>query len=227
MSGKTTRATTAKIAVGLIEDDAPYRTYLRTLIEASDAYAVTADAESAEAALAWPARVRPELLLVDVALPGKSGPAAVADFAAKWPGVKIVMLTGRDADEPVLEAIRAGAAGYLLKSSSSSEIIEALEDVRAGGAPMSPAIARRVLTILREPLATAAASAASGELGLLTEREREVLALVADGCADKEICTRLSITRSTVKNHLTAIYDKWRVRSRTQAAVRFVKITGG
>lgn len=232
MSGKATRAA-AKIAVGLVEDDAPYRAYLRTLIEASDAYAVTADAESAEAALAWLARVRPELLLVDVALPGRSGASAIADFAAKWPGVKIVMLTGRDADEPVLEAIRAGAAGYLLKSSSSAEIIEALEDVRAGGAPMSPAIARRVLTLLREPPAAAnasasgAANAAGAELALLTEREREVLALVADGCADKEICTRLGITRSTVKNHLTAIYDKWRVRSRTQAAVRFVRITGG
>lgn len=224
MNGKTTRAS-AKIAVGLVEDDAPYRTYLRTLIEASDAYAVLADAESAEAALAWPARVRPELLLVDVALPGRSGASAIADFAAKWVGVKIVMLTGRDADEPVLEAIRAGAAGYLLKSSSSVEIIEALEDVRAGGAPMSPAIARRVLGLLREPAGPA--NGAGAELALLTEREREVLALVADGCADKEICERLGVTRSTVKNHLTTIYDKWRVRSRTQAAVRFIKITGG
>jgi len=227
MIGKPARA--AKVAVGLVEDDAPYRTYLRTLIEASDTFAVTAEAESAEATLAWPARVRPELLLVDVALPGRNGPAAVADFAAKWSGVKILMLTGRDADEPVLEAIRAGAAGYLLKSSSSAEIIEALDDVLRGGAPMSPAIARRVLGLLREPPAAkaGAANASGPELALLTEREREVLALVADGCADKEICTRLGVTRSTVKNHLTAIYDKWRVRSRTQAAVRFVKITGG
>lgn len=228
MSGKTSGAA-ARIAVGLIEDDAPYRAYLEMLLGGSEAYAVAASAGSAEEALAWTARVRPELLLVDVALPGRSGPAAVADLAAKWPGVKIVMLTGRDADAPVLEAIRAGAAGYLLKSASSAEILEALDDVRAGGAPMSPAIARRVLTLLREPPAADAggASAAGPELALLTEREREVLALVADGCADKEICVRLGVTRSTVKNHLTAIYDKWRVRSRTQAAVRFVKITGG
>jgi len=230
MSGKATRAAT-KIAVGLIEDDAPYRTYLGTLIEASEAYAVAAEADSAEAALAWPARVRPALLLVDVALPGRSGASAIADFAAKWPGVKIVMLTGRDADEPVLEAIRAGAAGYLLKSASSAEILEALDDVRAGGAPMSPAIARRVLALLREP-PPAAVPAAPGpqtgpDLARLTEREREVLALVADGCSDKEICARLGVVRSTVKNHVTALYGKWRVRSRTQAAVRFVKLTGG
>jgi DNA-binding NarL/FixJ family response regulator len=225
MSSKFPRAV-AKVPVGLIEDDAPYRAYLETLLGGSDTYAVAARAGSTEDALAWPAQVRPELLLVDVVLPGRSGPAAVADFSVKWPGVKIVMLTGRDADEPLLEAIRAGASGYLLKGASSTEIIEALDDVRAGGAPMSPAIARRVLGLLRAPGA-GPATAGGGELALLTEREREVLALVAGGDADKEICEKLQITRSTVKNHLTAIYDKWRVRSRTQAAVRFVKITQG
>jgi DNA-binding NarL/FixJ family response regulator len=227
MSGRGQQgASRRKVAIGLVEDDAPYLAYLETLIAGSASYAVAARAGAAEEALAWPAHVRPELLLVDVALPGRSGPAAVADFAAKWPGVRIVMLSGRDADEPVLEAIRAGAAGYLLKSASSSEIIQALDDVRTGGAPMSPAIARRVLGLLREP-AAAAAGGGGMELGRLSEREREVLALVADGLADKEICARLGVTRSTVKNHLTAIYDKWRVRSRTQAAVKFVRITGG
>ncbi len=141
------------------------------------------------------------------------------------------MLSGRDAEEPVLGAIRAGAAGYLLKSASSAEILQALDDVCAGGAPMSPAIARRVLAMLREPppgaSAAAPATKAGAELARLTEREREVLALVADGCADKEICARLGVVRSTVKNHLTAIYGKWRVQSRTQAAVRFVRITRG
>jgi DNA-binding NarL/FixJ family response regulator len=222
MKGPASRPTT-RCAVGLIEDDAPYRAYLETLLTGSETYAVAAGAGSAEEALAWPAAVQPALLLVDVALPGRSGAAGVKDFLARWPRAKAIILTGRDADESVFEAIRAGAAGYLLKSASSGEIIAALDDVRAGGAPMSPAIARRVLSLLREPVA---ANAPDAELARLTEREREVLALVADGCADKEICDRLGVTRSTVKNHLTAIYDKWRVRSRTQAAVRFVKITG-
>jgi DNA-binding NarL/FixJ family response regulator len=215
----------ARIAVGVIEDDVPYRSYLETLLKGSDRYGVAATAGSVETALAWPAGVAPALLLVDVALPGRSGASAVKDFLDRWPAARVIMLTGRDADEPVLEAIRAGAAGYLLKSSASTEIIEALDDVRAGGAPMSPAIARRVLALLREPAAGAASAGA--DLALLSEREREVMALVANGCADKEICDRLGITRSTVKNHLTAIYHKWRVRSRTQAAVRFVKITNG
>jgi DNA-binding NarL/FixJ family response regulator len=224
MSEKKSRPTPRLIDVGVIEDDAPYRSYLATLLAGSGRYALAAEADSAEVALAWPAGVTPALLLVDVMLPGRSGPSAVKELLARWPQVKVVMLTGRDADEPVLEAIRAGAAGYLLKSASSGEIIEALDDVRAGGAPMSPAIACRVLVLLRDP--GASTSGSGGELAQLTEREREVLALVAEGCADKEICTRLGITRSTVKNHLTAIYDKWRVRSRTQAAVRFVKVTG-
>lgn len=213
-----------KTAVGLVEDDVPYRTYLETLLEGSGGYAVVAAANSAEEALQWPAGVSPALLLVDVLLPGRSGATAVKDFLVRWPAAKVIMLTGRDGDEPVLEAVRAGAAGYLLKNTSSSEILEAMDDVVAGGAPMSPAIARRVLALLRGP---SGAGTSEADLALLTEREREVLALVADGRADKEICERLGVTRSTVKNHLTAIYDKWRVRSRTQAALRFVKITGG
>ena len=104
--------------------------------------------------------------------------------------------------------------------------MEGLNDALAGGAPMSPGIARRVLALLREPVKGGGGSGGAKELAQLTERERAVLALVAEGDADKEICTKLGITRSTVKNHLTAIYDKWRVRSRTQAAVRFVKMTG-
>ncbi|MBI3886458.1 MAG: response regulator transcription factor [Opitutae bacterium] len=212
-----------KIGVGLVEDDAPFRAYLGTVLAASGRYALAAEAGSVEAALAWPARRPLAVLLLDIALPGRTGSQAVGDFLAARPALKIVMLTGRDGDEPLLAAIRGGAAGYLLKGASSEEIVEALDDVLAGGAPMSPGIARRVLALLREPEKKAGGEAA---LAALSPREREVLALVAEGCADKEICARLGVTRSTVKNHLTAIYDKWRVRSRTQAALRFVKVTG-
>lgn len=210
------------VAVAIVDDDAPFCAYVGTLLAASERYRLVAKAGAAEEALAWPARVQPAVLLLDVKLPGRAGSAAVRDFLACWPAMKIVMLTGRTGEETLLEAIRAGASGYLLKGASSQEIVEAIDDVLAGGAPMSPTIARRVLALLREPEKKAEAA----ELAALSAREREVLALVADGCADKEICDRLSITRSTVKNHLTAIYDKWRVRSRTQAAVRFVKVAG-
>jgi len=214
-----------RVAVAIVDDDAPYCDYIATLLGATRRYALAGSARSVEEARRWPAHMRPAVLLLDVALPGVAGSKAVADFLAVRPAMKIVMLTGRTEDEPLLEAIRAGAAGYLLKGAGSHDIIEALDDVLAGGAPMSPSIARRVLALLREPSGEKAAlQDGADDLAVLTEREREVLALVADGGADKEICVALGITRSTVKNHLTAIYDKWRVRSRTQAAVRFVKV---
>ena len=213
----------SKIPVALVDDDLPFRSYVATLLAASGRFVVVAEAGSVEEALVWPGRVQPAVLLLDVALPGRAGSKVVGDFLAARPTMKIVMLTGRDGDETLLEAIRAGASGYLLKGSSSTEVVTAVEDVLAGGAPMSPAIAKRVLTLLREPEKKTGAGAA---LAQLSTREREVLALVAEGDADKEICEKLGITRSTVKNHLTAIYDKWRVRSRTQAALRFVKVTG-
>jgi len=220
------KPTKPAVPVALVDDDAPYRDYIGTILDASGRYALAATAGSVEEAMRWPAKAQFAALLLDVALPGVAGSKAVGDFLAARPGLKIVMLTGRHEDEPLLEAIRAGAAGYLLKGSGSQEIVEALDDVLAGGAPMSPSIARRVLALLREPAAGGAAGETAA-LAQLTEREREVLALVADGRADKEICTQLGITRSTVKNHLTAIYDKWRVRSRTAAAVRFVRVTKG
>jgi two-component system nitrate/nitrite response regulator NarL len=227
--------TVSKISVALIDDDAPYRAYVSALIEASGRYALVAQAGSVEEAATWSAKVQPALLLLDVAMPGVQGPAAVGRLLAARTGLKIVMLTGRDADEPLLEAIRAGAVGYLLKGAGSAEIVEALDDAVAGGAPMSPSIAKRVLTLLKDGArgaddgvrgVSAGVGAGAKELAQLTEREREVLARVAAGDADKEICEKLGVTRSTVKNHLTSIYDKWRVRSRTQAAVRFVKVTG-
>lgn len=228
MTGETTNpmALVSKISVALIDDDAPFRAYVTALIEASGRYALVAQAGSFEEAGAWAPKVQPTLLLLDVAMPGVQGPAAVGRLLAARAGLKIVMLTGRDADEPLLEAIRAGAVGYLLKGAGSDAIVEGLDDAVAGGAPMSPMIAQRVLGLLREPEKAGGDKVGARELAQLTEREREVLALVANGDADKEICDKLGITRSTVKNHLTAIYDKWRVRSRTQAAVRFVKVTG-
>ena len=215
------------VLVALVEDDRFFGDYVESVLQSSGRYALCSRARSVEEALAWGARPTPAVLLLDVVLPGKSGSMAVGAFLAKWPAVKIVMLTGQDGDEPLLESIRAGASGYLLKGGGSDAIVEALDDARNGGAPMSPSIARRVLALLREPPAASVTSTkeTAADLRQLTEREREVLALVAQGDADKEICDKLGVTRSTVKNHLTAIYDKWRVRSRTQAAIKFVKVT--
>lgn len=226
--------------VALVEDDVPFRGYVAALVNSSERWRVVLEASSVEEALRGGEKTKPKVLLLDVDLPGGSGAAAVGRFLAAWPGVSVVMLSGLDRDEVVLEAIREGAGGYLRKDAPSDEVLAALDDVVAGGAPMSPVIARRVLALLRGVPAGAVEAeraAAKGRaekrtervsavvsMPLLTPREHEVLALVADGLGDKEIADRLGTAVSTVKNHLANIYGKWRVRSRTEAAVKYANV---
>lgn len=212
--------------VVLIEDDAPFRAYLAGLLRDSGRFQVAAEADSAEAAARWPATLAPALALVDVMLPGAPGIAAIAPLLARFPGLAVVMLTARADDDAILDAIRAGAIGYVLKGTSSADLLAALDDARAGGAPMSPAIARRVLALMRTAPspATRARSEQSGEnLEPLTPRERDVLDLVSAGATDKEAATRLGVSVSAVKQHLANVYAKWRVRSRTEAAIKFTQ----
>jgi len=221
------------VAVGLIEDDVPYRRYVAGVLEASGRYRVAAEAGSAEAAAAWPETAALAVALVDVALPGAPGTSAVAGLLARFPGLAVVMLTARDDEGTILDAIRAGAGGYVLKGTGSAELVATVDDVRAGGAPMSPAIARKVLGLMRTgPSAATVAQAGTagperpaGEgLERLTPREAEVLARVAAGEADKEVAANLGISVPVVKAHLGKIYGKWRVRSRTEAAIRFTRL---
>ena len=229
--------TPPKLPVALVEDDVPFRGYIAALVNSSERWRVVLEASSVEEALRGEEKTKPKVLLLDVDLPGTSGAAAVGKFIEAWPGVSVVMLSGLDQDEVVLEAIREGAGGYLRKDASSDEVLAALDDVVAGGAPMSPAIARRVLTLLRgvpagavEPERAATPGGAEKRtermsavvaMPLLTPREHEVLAFVADGLGDKEIADRLGTAVSTIKNHLANVYGKWRVRSRTEAAIKF------
>lgn len=210
--------------VALIEDDLPFRTYLAGLVAGSGRYEIIAQAASTEEAALWPATLAPRFALVDFALPRGTGAEATRQLLARFPGVSVIMLTGLSDDEALLDAIRAGAIGYVLKGTGSSAVLEALDDAAAGGAPMSPAIARRVLALMREPAAPAApapSTPANPELRALTPREQDVLALVAGGATDKEAATQLGVSVSAVKQHLANIYAKWRVRSRTEAAIKF------
>lgn len=212
---------TTPIPVALVEDDVPYRDYVAALLKSAGGRRVAFTAASAEEGLAKIAAHPVRVLLLDVGLPGLSGGEAVGRFLAQQPDLLVIMLTALDADELVLEAIRAGACGYVLKGASSEDLLAAVEDALAGGAPMSPAIARRVLAWLRAE-APAPAKPAAGPRAGLTPREEEILARVAAGRSDKEIALELGTALSTVKNHLASIYAKWRVRSRTEAAVKFL-----
>lgn len=218
------RSAGPRIRVALVDDDAHFRLVLASVLGASGRHEVVASAGSAEEALEWPAALKPDVALLDVGLPGRAGSLLAGDLLAKFPGLLVLMVSGSRDDVLVLEAIRHGASGYVLKSAELGPVIEAIEDALAGGAPMSPAIARQVLGLMRT---APAAKRPAGELALLTAREAEVLALVAEGAGDKEVADRLGVTRSTVKNCLFAIYGKWRVNSRTAAAVKFVRAGGG
>ncbi|MBS0656666.1 MAG: response regulator transcription factor [Verrucomicrobia bacterium] len=216
-------SSSAPHAVALIDDDSPVREYLRLLLEASGRYRVVASVGSVEDGLRLPAKLTFALLFLDIGLPGLPGSAAVSQFLAARPGLAIIMLSAKRDDEAVLESLRAGACGYLLKGDPSESILRAADDAMAGGAPMSPWIAKRLLGFLRAGSGTIASEAERQEAEKLSARETEVLALAAEGLADKEIATRLNLTRSTVKNHLASVYRKWQVSSRTEAAVRFLR----
>jgi DNA-binding NarL/FixJ family response regulator len=210
-----------KISVGLVEDDAPYRAYVAALLESTGNRRVAFAVESAEQGLASIAGAGVNVLLLDVKLPGASGAAAVREFLAVQPDLLVIMLTGIDADDAVLEALRAGACGYVLKGSDSKVLLGAVDDALAGGAPMSPSIASRVVALLRAGPG-APPKRSEEQFVELTPREQDVLARVAAGRSDKEIASELACAVSTVKNHLAKIYAKWRVRSRTEAAVRYL-----
>jgi DNA-binding NarL/FixJ family response regulator len=210
-----------KISIGLVEDDAPYRAYVAALLESTDGRRVAFAVGSAEEGLKQLVATRVRVLLLDVKLPGMSGALAVERFLGAQPDLLVIMLTAVEAEDVVLEALRAGACGYLLKGVSSEAMLAAVDDAVAGGAPMSPSIARRVLAVLRA--APVMPMKGNGEkLAVLTPREEDVLAWVAAGRSDKEIAGELGTAVSTVKNHLANVYAKWRVRSRTEAAVKFL-----
>lgn len=211
----------------LIEDDAPFRGYVAALLASSGRYEVVAQASTAEEAMNWPAALAPSVALVDLLLPGASGALATRELLTKFPPITVIMLTARTDDDAILEAIKAGAVGYIVKGTDSAGLLAALDEAQTGGAPMSPAIARRVLALMREVPSPAAQLGAQRDGGArlepLTPREHDVLSLVATGAADKEAAVQLGISVSAVKQHLANIYAKWRVRSRTEAAIKFTQ----
>jgi DNA-binding NarL/FixJ family response regulator len=225
-SSPSPSARSSQIAVSLVEDDPHFRLFVSSLLEASPRHRLAATAESAAEMQAWPADNDAAVVLVDSQLPDARGADVVAEIVQRYPQVLCVMLSGLTDEQTVLDAIRVGAVGYVVKGASADDILAAINDALAGGAPMTPGIARKVLGMMKNsPLTTQPRDGAvEVELSYLTPRELQVLELVADGATDKEVSTKLSIATSTVKNTLLAVYAKWRVRSRTEAAVKFVRV---
>ncbi|QYM78251.1 response regulator transcription factor [Horticoccus luteus] len=204
--------------VALIEDDPAYRAGLERLVASSGRFTLVASFGSAEAALTELPALAPQIVLSDINLPGLPGPAAVLQLRTLCPATKCVVLTIFDDADHLFSALQAGAVGYLLKTSSPEEILAALDEAVAGGAPMSRPIARRVLASFARPIAPQSGGAGAA----ITRREEEILDQLARGLAYKEIAAALGISPATVKNHLGRIYEKLAVRSRTEAAVRWL-----
>ena len=206
---------TEPIRILLVDDHRLMRDGLRTLLELEGDLEVAGDAADGMEALESYAAVRPDVVLMDVRMPKMDGVEATRRVIDRWPTARVIILTTFDDDEYVFEGLRAGARGYLLKDVSGHELAEAVRTVTAGGALIEPSIARKVLAEFSRlpPPARPAESA-------LSERELEILQLLACGLTNREIALRVSLAQGTVKNYITSILGKIGARDRTQAALR-------
>jgi DNA-binding NarL/FixJ family response regulator len=205
------------IRVGVVEDRETVREGLATLIASSPGYAVAGSWGNAEAMLAEIARQAPDVVLMDIGLPGIDGIEAARQVRARHPAIQVMMLTVYEDDARVFESLRAGANGYVLKTTPPAELLEAIRAIHAGGSPMSGRIARRVVDFFHRPVARPDPGAD------LTPREREILELLVEGFRYREIGERLAITLDTVRTHIRHIYEKLQVRSRTAATARYLR----
>ena len=210
---------TDPIRILLVDDQRLMREGLRILLELESDLEVVGEVENGEVALEAYAHLKPDVVLMDVRMPGMDGVEATWRLRERWPEARVVILTTFDDDEYVFEGLRAGAQGYLLKDVSGHDLAEAVRTVAGGGALIEPSVARKVVA----EFARMAPPARVPDAGLaepLSEREREILQLMAQGLSNREIADRLVLAQGTVKNYVTTILQKLGARDRTQAALR-------
>ena len=215
-------AKTETTDVAIVEDNAALGSSLKKVVESDATLRCIGVWTTAEDALKKIDAFRPHIVLMDINLPGMSGIEATARLKQYLPDIKVVMVTVYRDHDKIFAALKAGACGYLLKRSTPADVREAIQAVRAGGAPMSAEIARRVVEAFHAPV-----KPAGGEEIKLSKRETEILELLTKGLANKEIADRLGLSVETVRVHLKRIYEKLHVRSRTEAAMKFRDSTEG
>ena len=203
------------ITLSIVEDDEGTRAQLAALLNVEPRLCCLQSYANAETALKGIPANPPDVALVDINLPGMSGIECVAQLTARLPKLKVLMLTAYKDADLIFNSLRAGARGYLLKKMVADELVHAVEQVHAGGAPMSMQIASQVVEYFHR------SQRSSADVENLTQREQEILALLAKGLLYKEIVERLGISISTVRTHVQHIYDKLHVNSRTEAAAKF------
>lgn len=198
--------------VVLIEDHEAYRSSLEFFLNSSGQVRCRSFHDAEEALKDLELR-QPEIVIMDINLPGMDGIACTHRIKERWPAIQVLICTVHEDDEKIFDALRAGATGYLLKRTSIDEIIEAIRQVLAGGSPMSPAIARRVVNSFVPPKLNKGVNA-------LSEREQEVLDLLVTGLRVKEIADKLFVSANTVRTHIRHIYEKLQVQSRVEVVNR-------
>lgn len=206
------------VRVLLVDDQTLFRAGLRTLLSTRSEVEVVGDAENGEAALALAAQTRPDVVLMDLKMPVLDGVSATRRLRVQLPSCRVVALTTFEDDELVFEGLRAGAVGYLLKDAPIGRLVEAILAASRGESVLQPSVASKVLAELSR--LTSAGAPVTNELSRLSDREREVLRLIARGASNKEIASALFLAEGTVKNHVTNILTKLGVDDRTQAALR-------
>jgi DNA-binding NarL/FixJ family response regulator len=207
---------TMAVKVALVEDKSGVRQNWARLINAAPGFDCVATCPSGEDAMLTLPQARPQVVLMDIQLPGMSGIECTARLKPLLPATQILMVTIYEDSERLFEALKAGASGYLLKTTPPAELLEAITEVNRGGAPMTGEVARKVIAAFQRPAASAAEDAN------LSERELEVLALLAKGYANKEIADQLNVAYDTVRAHLKRAYEKLHVRSRTEAVAKYL-----
>jgi DNA-binding NarL/FixJ family response regulator len=218
MTGKVNKT----IQVALVEDDGGVRANLAKMIDATPGFHCQGSYPDAMAALKGIPANRPDVVLMDINMPGMLGTECVSRLKTIVPTVPVLMLTVYDDSEQVFKSLMAGASGYLLKRTTKDKLLEAIREITSGGAPMSRSIARRVVQFFHGIKQDTPASQPAPEMKTLTDREEQVLALLAKGYAYKEIADLLRISFETVRTHVRTIYDKLHVHSRTEATLKYL-----
>lgn len=205
-----------KIVVAIVEDDAKIRERLSELIRITPDFELSGAYSNAELAQKAIPQFKPDVVLMDINLPKGSGIECTAYLKVRFPEMLIIIQTVYEEVDVIFRALRAGASGYIVKHAQAEELTDAIRDVVRGGAPMSSAIARKVVQSFHEP------AGKPDPFAEISKREMEILQLLAKGHKNQEIADLLFISKETVRQHLHAIYTKLHVRSRTEAVIQYL-----
>jgi DNA-binding NarL/FixJ family response regulator len=207
------------IKVSIVDDNEGIRSSLATLIKRAPTLKLLGEYADAESALKEIPTKAPDVVLMDINLPGMNGVECVRQLKAALPKLQVLMLTVYEDSDSLFNSFKAGASGYLLKRTASARLLEAIHEVNTGGSPMTPQLARRVVQFFSAP----PAAKEDSEVARLTPGEREFLDQLANGYAYKEIADRMKISIDTVRSYVRTVYEKLHVHSRTEAVVKYLR----